>query len=103
MMADATPTTESTGTDRVPFERWPSEIPLLILVALASAAIWMLLLVTVVGAIYGLMIGLVLFFSALSAVVVVFLGILRASGGGYEPEILNEHRRFGIAVGAVTV
>jgi uncharacterized membrane protein len=47
-------------------------------------------------------IGLVLFFSALSAVVVVLLGIFRASGGGYEPEMLEEHRRYGIAVGAVT-
>ena len=48
-------------------------------------------------------IGLVLLFSALSAVIVVLLGIFRAEGGGYEPETLEEHRWFGIAVGVVTV
>jgi uncharacterized membrane protein len=48
-------------------------------------------------------IGLVLTCSALSAVVVVLLGIFRGEGGGYEPEALEEHRWFGIAVGAVTV
>ena len=48
-------------------------------------------------------IGVVLTFSALSAVVVVLLGIFRAGGGGYEPETLEAHRWFGIAVGAVTV
>lgn len=48
-------------------------------------------------------IGLVLTCSALSAVVVVLLGIFRADGGGYEPETLEEHRWFGIAVGVVTV
>lgn len=48
-------------------------------------------------------IGVVLVFSALSAVVVVMLGIFRAEGGGYEPETLEEHRWFGIAVGGVTV
>lgn len=48
-------------------------------------------------------IGVVLLFSALSAVVVVLLGIFRASGGGYEPETLEEHRWYGIAVGVVTV
>jgi len=48
-------------------------------------------------------IGVVLTFSALSAVVVVLLGIFRAGGGGYEPEALEEHRWFGIAVGVVTV
>jgi mono/diheme cytochrome c family protein len=48
-------------------------------------------------------IGLVLIFSAASAVVVVLLGIFRGAGGGYEPETLNEHRWFGIAVGVVTI
>lgn len=47
-------------------------------------------------------IGVVLLFSATSAVVVVVLGIFRASDGGYEPETLEEHRWFGIAVGVVT-
>lgn len=48
-------------------------------------------------------IGVVLWFSGLSAVVVILLGIFRGSDGGYEPEQLNEHLRFGIAVGVVTV
>ncbi len=48
-------------------------------------------------------IGLVLTCSALSAVMVVLLGIFRAEAGGYEPETLEAHRRFGIAVGVVTV
>jgi len=48
-------------------------------------------------------IGLVLTFSAASAVVVVLLGIFRGGGGGYEPETLDEHRWFGIAVGVVTL
>jgi uncharacterized membrane protein len=48
-------------------------------------------------------IGLVLLCSAASAVVVVLLGIFRGEGGGYEPEALEAHRWFGIAVGAVTV
>ncbi len=48
-------------------------------------------------------IGVVLGCSAASAVVVVLLGIFRGAGGGYEPETLNEHRWFGIAVGATTI
>ena len=48
-------------------------------------------------------IGLVLLCSALSAVLVVMLGVFRAEGGGYEAGALDEHRWFGIAVGVVTV
>ena len=48
-------------------------------------------------------VGLVLTCSALSAVVVVLLGIFRADEGGYDPETLEAHRWFGIAVGVVTV
>ena len=48
-------------------------------------------------------IGLVLFFSAATSVLVVLLGIFRAEGGGYEPETLEHHRWFGIAVGALTI
>jgi len=51
----------------------------------------------------GSAIGLVLTCSAASAVVLVLLGIFRGEGGGYEPGALEEHRWFGIAVGAVTV
>jgi uncharacterized membrane protein len=48
-------------------------------------------------------IGLVLACSAAAAVVVVLLGIFRAEGGGYEPETLEHHRWYGIAVGALTI
>ncbi len=47
-------------------------------------------------------IGLVLACSALTSVIVVLLGIFRAEGGGYEPETLEHHRWYGIAVGALT-
>ncbi|MBL9160460.1 MAG: c-type cytochrome [Verrucomicrobiales bacterium] len=48
-------------------------------------------------------IGVVLAFSAVTAVIVVLLGIFRADGGGYEPETLEHHRWYGIAVGALTI
>lgn len=48
-------------------------------------------------------IGLVLAFSALTSVIVVLLGIFRADGGGYEPETLEHHRWYGIAVGVLTI
>ena len=46
-------------------ERWPSEIPLLVFVALASAAIWLLLAATLFGLVYALAIGVFLFFAHL--------------------------------------
>jgi uncharacterized membrane protein len=48
-------------------------------------------------------IGVVVLFSAATAVLVAFLGILRADGGGYDPGALDLHRWFGIAVGVATV
>ena len=48
-------------------------------------------------------IGLVLVFSALTSALVVLLGIFRADGGGYEPETLEHHRWYGIAVGVLTL
>lgn len=48
-------------------------------------------------------IGVVLLSSAGTAVLVAFLGILRAHGGGYEPAALESHRWLGVAVGAATV
>ncbi len=49
--------------------------------ALASAAIWMLLVVTIVGAIYGLLIGLVLFFAHVG-----FIAHVRGSAVRLGPE-----------------
>jgi len=41
--------------------RWETEVPLLILVALASAMLWVFLVVSIIGILYGLFIGLFLF------------------------------------------
>lgn len=50
------------STPRVVVDAWPSERPLLILVACAAAAIWLLLAVSIIGFVYVALIGLVLFF-----------------------------------------
>ncbi len=45
---------------------------------------------------------LVIILSAASAVLVAGLGVLRASGGGYDEATIEKHRAFGIGVAAVT-
>lgn len=47
--------------------------------------------------------ALVMWSSGISAVVVTMLGLFRASGGGYEEEMLKHHQQYGIAVAVVTV
>ena len=47
--------------------------------------------------------GLVMWVSGISAVVVTLLGLFRASGGGYEEEMLKHHEFYGIAVAGATV
>jgi Zn-dependent protease with chaperone function len=42
-------------------ERWPSEVPLFVLTLIASVALWVLAVVTIIGFVYGLMLGLLLF------------------------------------------
>ncbi len=42
-------------------ERWPSEGPLLLLVILISIGVWLLLVITIVGVLYALLIGLFFF------------------------------------------
>lgn len=44
---------------------------------------------------------LILHLCLLSTVVVIILGLLRASDGGYEPQTLDTHRTYGIAVGVL--
>jgi Zn-dependent protease with chaperone function len=61
--------------ESISVERWPSEIPLLIFVALASAGIWLLLAVSVIGIFYVLLIGLFLFVAH-----VVSIAHIRGSG-----------------------
>jgi Zn-dependent protease with chaperone function len=46
----------------VSVERWPTEIPLLVLVAFAAAGIWLLLAISIIGFVYVALIAVVLFF-----------------------------------------
>ena len=66
-------------------ERWPTEIPLLVLVALAAAGIWILLAVSMIGLIYALLIGA---FLALSHVG--FIAYIRGSAVRLSPDQLPE-------------
>ncbi len=47
--------------DRIPVDRWPSEIPLFAFSVLVALPIWLLLIVTMVGLAYALVIGAMLF------------------------------------------
>lgn len=47
--------------DRIPVDRWPSEVPLFALSVLIALPIWLLLVVTMVGMIYALAIGAMVF------------------------------------------
>lgn len=49
------------------------------------------------------LLGLLLGVSALSAVMTIGLGYLRASTGNYSPDLLEWHRNFGFAVGGLAV
>jgi Zn-dependent protease with chaperone function len=81
----------STTADALPHpmtprvERWPSETALFVLVLLASLATWALLVLSIVGAVYGAMIALFLFFSH-----VVFITHIRGSGVRLGPEQFPE-------------
>ncbi len=67
-MSDTERSAEPQPPEPVQVERWPTEIPLLMLVILAAAGIWLLLAVTIIGIIYALLIGLVLFVAHLTFV-----------------------------------
>ncbi len=70
-------------------ERWPSEIPLLVLVALAAAGIWFFLVFSIIGVLYAALIGLFLFFTHLG-----FVAHLRGSAVRLGPDQFPElHRR----------
>lgn len=71
------------GAVRIP--RWPTEIPLRIVIMLVSLAIWALLALSIVGLIYALMIGLFLFFAH-----VAFIAHVRGSGVRIGPEQFPE-------------
>ena len=63
------------SVEPISVERWPTEIPLLILVAIASAGIWLVLAISLIGILYVMLIGLFLFFAN-----VVFIAHIRGSG-----------------------
>ena len=66
-------------------ERWPTEVPLTVLVALAAAAIWVLLVVSIIGIVYALLLG-VFFFAAHVA----FIAYLRGSAVRLGPDQMPE-------------
>lgn len=66
-------------------ERWSSETTLFVLMLLASIAIWAMLLISIIGVIYGLMIALFFFFSHL-----VFITHIRGSGVRLGPQQFPE-------------
>jgi Zn-dependent protease with chaperone function len=66
-------------------ERWPSELPLLGLVIIASIGIWILLIVSIIGITYGLMLMLFFFLMHLS-----FIAHIRGNGVKLSPEQLPE-------------
>ena len=66
-------------------ERWPTETPLFVLIVIFSVAIWGLLLVSIIGGIYALMIAAFLFFSH-----VVFITHVRGSAVRLGPEQFPE-------------
>jgi Zn-dependent protease with chaperone function len=50
----------STSPD-IRVERWPSEVPLFILALIASAGLWLLAVITIIGLIYGVILGFLFF------------------------------------------
>jgi Zn-dependent protease with chaperone function len=66
-------------------EPWPSEVPLFVLAVLASAALWVLAIVTIIGVIYGLMFAVFFFIMHL-----VFVAHLRGNGVRVGPDQFPE-------------
>jgi Zn-dependent protease with chaperone function len=82
------PLTGNSG-DTLTVRRWPTEIPLLALVILAAAAVWIVLAVTIVGFVYALLFAAFIFFSHLAFVAHVRGSAVRLSADQF-PEL---HRR----------
>ncbi|MFI5007264.1 MAG: M48 family metalloprotease [Solirubrobacterales bacterium] len=78
-----------TAEPRIVVQRWPTELPLLALVALSAAAIWALLFLSLIGFVYAFFIGLFLFFAHLG-----FIAYVRGSAVRLGPDQFPEiHRR----------
>ncbi len=73
------------AAETVRIERWPTEIPLLVLLILAAGFVWVALFVSVIGIIYAVMIGLFLFLSHLG-----FVAHLRGSAIRLGPDQFPE-------------
>jgi len=71
--------------DRVVVERHPAEIPLLILVILASISIWILMAVSLVGIIYALLIGVFIYIGHIG-----FIAYLRGSAVRIGPDQFSD-------------
>jgi Zn-dependent protease with chaperone function len=56
-------------------ERWPSEVPLFILALIASAGLWLLAVITIIGLVYGVMLGVFFFLMHLA-----FIAHVRGNG-----------------------
>jgi len=91
----------STSPD-IRVERWPSEIPLFVLALLVSAGLWLLAVITIIGLVYGVMLGL--FFFAMHLALVA-----RVRGNGVRvgptqfPEVHAAVERLAIRIGMKTV
>jgi Zn-dependent protease with chaperone function len=91
----------STSPD-IRVERWPSEIPLFVLALLVSAGLWLLAVITIIGLVYGVMLGL--FFFAMHLALVA-----RVRGNGVRvgptqfPEVDAAVERLAIRIGMKTV
>ncbi|MDX1500885.1 MAG: M48 family metallopeptidase [Thermoanaerobaculia bacterium] len=78
-------TSDAASGGPIRVERWPTEIPLLILVVLASLFVWLLLAFSIVGLVYVLLIGVFLF-----AVHLLLVTHIRGSAVRLGPEQLPE-------------
>ena len=77
------------GDGSVRVERWPTETLLLVLVTLASAAIWVSLAVSIIGLVYVVLLGIFFFGTHL-----IFVAHVRGSGVRVGPEQFPDlHRR----------
>jgi len=64
-------------------ERWPTEIPLLVIAAVASAALWLLAAITIIPFVYAVVLGVFFFVGRL-----VFVGHVRGNAVKVGPEQL---------------
>jgi Zn-dependent protease with chaperone function len=77
-----------TGTSDVPavtVERWPTEIPLLVLVVMASIGFWVALAISLIGIVYAALIALFLFIAHVS-----LIAYVRGNGVRLGPEQFPE-------------